>query len=616
MKKFVRWIYACAAVTALAGCAQAPENAGATVSPQAGAQASPQPAVTDEDDAVMDWTVSDRDRDAAYDTQTACTIEFTDTAAVIGGEGAQALGTVVTISRRGDYILSGACRDGRVVVHAGEGDEVRLVFSGLNLASADGNPLLILAADKVYLTLEEGSENRLADAPAYTPAVEDITADAAVYSHCDLTINGEGALTVEGNYKHGIVSKDDLILTGGTLAILAAQAGLEGDDCVKLFGGNLTVSSGTDGIRSDSAEEAARGYVLIDAADIAVTSGTDGIQAKALVSIASGTVQIASGGGSAQGSKSVPGVMAGTASVFEDVSSAKGIQCALDMQISGGTVTVDSFDDALYAKNRIEITGGTVDLSSGDDGLHADLALTVRGGGIRVHQSYKGLEAGQIDVTGGAIYVQSREDGLNAGGGNDPSTQDRMGQGGFAVESSGSIAISGGYLVVNAAGDGLDSIGSLTVSGGVVLVSGPTDSANGALDYGGQAVVSGGLVLAAGSSGMARTFSESSPQGSIQFDLTSAQTAGKTIALCNGDDRVLVSFTPMKPFVNVVFSAPGIVVGETFRLVAGRPDKADGYGFASDGVITGGEELAYADMTFPHYSSGGFFWEGNGAPGG
>ena len=73
-----------------------------------------------------------------------------------------------------------------------------------------------------------------------------------------------------------------------------------------------------------------------------------------------------------------------------------------------------------------------------------------------------------------------------------------------AVFSKDDLTINGGYLYVNAGGDGLDSNGSIERTGGTVIVNGPTNDGNGPLDYLGTFNISGGLLVAVGSSGMAQ----------------------------------------------------------------------------------------------------------------
>ena len=171
--------------------------------------------------------------------------------------------------------------------------------------------------------------------------------------------------------------------------------------------------------------------------------------------------------------------------------------------------------------------------------------------------------------------------------------------------SSGQITISGGYIFVNASGDGIDSNGTLSVSGGVTLVAGPTDSANGALDYETSADVSGGVLIALGSSGMAQGFTTASNQGAILYNFTS-QNSGTSFAVVNENGTVVASFTSPKAFQSAVVTAPGIVCGSTYTLTAGGTvNNADSNGYTADGTISGGNTLAEITLSENIYSSGG-----------
>lgn len=87
------------------------------------------------------------------------------------------------------------------------------------------------------------------------------------------------------------------------------------------------------------------------------------------------------------------------------------------------------------------------------------------------------------------------------------------------------MTISGGCVYVDATGDGPDSDGSITMTGGTVIVNGPTDVGNGALDYDGTFKQSGGTLIAAGSSRMAQAPSKDSPQRAIHMTFPSTARA-------------------------------------------------------------------------------------------
>lgn len=161
--------------------------------------------------------------------------------------------------------------------------------------------------------------------------------------------------------------------------------------------------------------------------------------------------------------------------------------------------------------------------------------------------------------------MAASDDGLNAAGGDSGDDTRRS-----FMQSSGNneLIISGGYIVIDAAGDGLDSDGNLTVTGGNVYVYGPESSNNGAIDFDGTGTVTGGAVVALGASGMAQNFDDSSSQGSILASC-STQAAGTVVTLLDANGNELISCTAKKSFSSVVISLPEIQSGQTYTLKIG-----------------------------------------------
>lgn len=510
------------------------------------------------------------------------------------------------ITAGGTYVVSGALTDTTITVTVEDTEKVQIVLDNAQIENSQGPAIYIVSADKVYLTALEGTENVISDGTSYEMIDGETTVDAAVYSRADLAINGGGSLTVNGNCKHGVVSKDDLALAIENLDVTAQSAAIEGKDCVRMAWGNVTVNAGSDGIRSDNAEDADRGYIYVVDGSLDITCGNDGIQAENYVKLLGGTYNILSGGGTA-----------GTVLSTED--SYKGIKSATEILISGGDYTIDALDDCIHSV-YVNVEGGTFLLASGDDGLHADEDLNVSGGDIWVTESYEGLEGTIVNISGGNIYAVASDDGINAAGGNDNSGFGGMfpggpgGPGGFG-SMEGEINISGGYIVVDASGDGIDSNNTINISGGVTLVSGPTMAMNGAFDCDGQSTVTGGVLVATGAAGMAQGIRNAENQGTM-FVSFNNQVGGTPIALCDSDGNVVVSFTPMKDYQTAVVTAPAVQTGNTYTLVVGgEVSGADENGYAENTAITGGETAATIEMTSNNYSAGGFGGFGGG-PGG
>lgn len=501
-------------------------------------------------------------------------------ALTINGEAAvlDADGTL-TISSGGTYELAGTL-NGQVWVDA-KGEDVTLVLNGVDIESGLSSAIYVKKAESVTIELAEGSENFLSDAVDYTYDDEtEQEPDGAVFSKADLLFQGGGSLTVEGNHSYAIRAKDNLEIAGGTYTVTAVDTALRGGDSVTVSGGSLTISAGNDGIRASNDTDETLGWVLVSGGSMEITAVRDGIQAETTVTVTGGDVKVTT---------------TGTISNAEE-GSAKGLKAGGDIAISGGSIVLNTTDDGVHAGGDIRMTDGVVTITSGDDGMHADGAVDISGGAVTVADSYEGIEGVTISISGGAIRVTSSDDGLNAAGETDDDTA-QFGRGGSVSGAQYSLEISGGYVVVDAQGDGLDSNGTLTVSGGVTLVSGPTNDGNGAVDSGdGFAfTITGGVLIAAGSAGMAETPGSASTQNSIVVGVTGS--AGSLISIADADGNVLYAYQPTKNYANVLISAPEIETGGTYTVTVGGTASAlneDGYQEA--GSVSGGETVGSATV--------------------
>ncbi len=460
---------------------------------------------------------SDRDLDASYDASEATQVDLSTTT----GD--------YTILAAGVYVFTGTLADGSIVVNAGEEDKVQIVLSNASVTNSDGPAIYAIAADKVFVTAADQTVNSLADGKSYAQDAYGYNPDGAIFARCDLTINGTGFLTVNGNYKFGVVGKDDVVITNVSLDVTSVADGIVGKDSVSIASGSVSILAGGDGIVGENSDDATKGSILIDGGTISITT------------------------------------------TGSDADSAKGIKAQAALTVNGGSVTIDAVDDALHSATSVTITNGTLLLASGDDGIHSDDLVAISGGEITISRSYEGIEGGTVTVSGGVINVTSSDDGFNAAGGADNSSSSGpRGNDMFAADSSKSLVISGGTITVNAEGDGLDSNGTLTISGGTIYVSGSTNSGNGALDSNGTMAITGGIVVAAGSAGMAQTFDQSSTQASLSYTFSSVQQAGTVISLKDASGNVIASFTPDKQFQNVTISAPSLATGQAYSLYSGN----------------------------------------------
>ena len=511
-------------------------------------------------------------------------------------------GSTVTILDEGTYVLSGTL-NGSVIVNADKKDKTQLVLSGVTIHSDNFAAIYVLKADKVTVTLEKGTVNTLSNGGIFT-AIDENNVDAVLFSKDDLTLSGAGTLAVASPAAHGIVSKDELIITGGTYEITSAAHGMTGKDNLCIAGGTFAITAGKDGLHSEHDEDAEKGFVQIEGGTFKISAEGDGISASAWLCINGGTFDVVTGGGSVNAEQKTsdnwggfgggmpgspgggpggpggpgggpggpPGQTGGEkASAGEDDStSMKGIKSGGDMTIAGGTFRIDAADDGVHSNSSVSVSGGTFRISTGDDGFHADTGLYVRNGSITVTESYEGLEGLYIEVSGGTMDLTAGDDGLNAAGGADQSGfGGHRGGDAFSARSDSYIAISGGIISIKACGDGIDSNGALTISGGTVTVCGPTNGDTAVLDYDSTGIITGGTFVGTGAYVMARTFSASEGQGVVAVSVGN-QAAGTQITLTDGDGNVVLSYAPELPFAIVIFSSPDVVKGETYTITVGN----------------------------------------------
>ena len=546
---------------------------------------------------------TERDSKTEYDTSKAVTIQLNGTSATASSNSVQINGSTVIIKEEATYVISGSL-NGMLVVDAPDTAKLHLVFNGVDITSETSAALYILEADKVFVTLADGTTNTLANGGSFT-AIDDNNIDGALFSKQDLTLNGSGSLTVTSPAGHGIVCKDDLVVTGGTYVVNSASHGLDANDSVRIANATLTIDAGKDAIHCENSDDAEKGFIYISGGTIKAEAEGDGIAASAYMQITDGTIDLLVGGGSENGAQATSGNYGGfmgggghggmrpggsqssTTTTDESSTSMKGIKAANSLLISGGNITINSADDAIHSDVSLTINGGMFTIASGDDAIHAEDTLTVTAGNIDISESYEGLEALHIDIQGGDIKLVASDDGLNAAGGTDQSGTTggrdgmfgggpggmgggRPGGGGFdgmSGNSNGSIKVSAGNLYINSSGDGMDANGTLEISGGYTVVVGPTQGDTATLDYDVSATISGGTFIGTGASGMAQTFSDSK-QGVVAVSVGN-QFAGTEIILKDTSGKTLISYKPELDFAVVILSAPDIVKGRTYTIFVG-----------------------------------------------
>ena len=328
-------------------------------------------AMTDDDGG--DGIFTESDRNGAWDTAGATEIALTGNGADIKGNGAYVYNGDVHILYAGKYILSGDLSNGSIIVDADGDDKIWVLLNGVSLHCDDSAAILVEQADKVFLTLAEGTENTVSAGAEYSEDAVSDKIDGVIYSRDDLTINGSGSLTVTAGYKHGIVGNDDLVIVGPKIEITAPQDGIHANDSVRLAEMDLTISAGDDGITVSNDDETA--WLYVESGSIDIPSCYEGLEAID-VTIAGGTIDIRPTddgiNANGRGGNSVIRITGGDIVILNETGrDADGLDSNGDLYISGGNVFISvstsscALDYGSEYGGVCEISGGTVIAAGG-----------------------------------------------------------------------------------------------------------------------------------------------------------------------------------------------------------------------------------------------------------
>ena len=509
---------------------------------------------------------TDRDKEVGYDEDTATAITLSDNASSCDSSSVSISDNTITITDEGTYLLTGSLSDGQVIVNADD-KKVQLVLDSVDINCDTSAALYVKAADKVFVTLASDSENTLSNTNDFV-AIDDNNIDAVIFSKDDLTLNGSGTLTVTAKYGHGIVSKDDLVITSGTYQITAAKHALSGQGSVRIADGILTLNAGTDGIHSENTDDDTKGLIYFANGDISITADSDGFDAEETLQVDGGNIEVYAGDDGLHSDDDLI-ITAGTINVTKSYEGLEG----MTVTIEDGDISVVSSDDGINASG---------DGSSGDSSSDTkDSSADNNSGDTNANDSNtKGSNSNKKDdftPPSGEDKKTPPDGNAGPGDGNGGPGGSNGGLGGGNGGPGGGmeeatdynlIQISGGKIYINASGDGIDSNGNLTVTGGEIYVDGPTSGGDGALDCSGTTLISGGTVIAVGSSGMAENFDSSSAQGSIITTVSNSLITGD-ITLTDSDGNTIVSYSPSKEYSSVVISCADLKEGKIYTLVAG-----------------------------------------------
>ena len=273
----------------------------------------------------------------------------------------------------------------------------KFYLNGLNLKSDKGAAINIQCGKRVDLILKEGTENVLVDAPNGEQK-------AALYCKGHLEVSGSGSLTVSGNSRHAIATKEYMQLKKST--------------------GNITVNKAV----SDAMHIGQ--YFLMEGGTLDLSGqGGEGIQVETMMIITEDNDTIPNPEKEDNGLMFIRG---GQLNITADAPTAKAIKAPTDLTISGGTFEIAASgpgtkgfsvsgnmlvnQDDNTTVITVRATGGSYEDESGDDsycyGLKIKGNLTVTAGRLQVSNRGYGSKGGKV----GGTCIKSPEASVSVSG--------------------------------------------------------------------------------------------------------------------------------------------------------------------------------------------------------
>ena len=463
--------------------------------------------------------------DLTWDSSGEKTIDLANPTAT---DGVSVENGTITITSGGTYRITGEY-SGQVKIEAAKTDTVRLVLDNAKITNSTGAAINVVSAAEAIIYTAAGTTNTVADEANYT-ATGDDDPDAAIYSTANLTLTGEGSLSVKGAYEEGIHTTGGLVIASGTLEVNAANTGIKGKDYVDITGGIVNVTAAQDGIKSTNTDDESMGFTRLSAGSVTVSAGDDGLKAPHTLEISGGTLNI---------EKSNEGIEAQYINILD------------------GDVTVNSTDDGINASLKDSSSDTSSDTTSG-----------TAAAGQQTQQNQNG-QVQQAPAGGGAAPGGSQgSTGQNQNMPQPPTDGTMPGGGGGTFEVvDAAINISGGTVTVNAEGDGIDSNGTATFSGGTVTVNGPVAGGNNALDSNGDLLLNGGTVTTGSTADMFEAPSSASTSGYLKITDSSALTQGSTVQVTDSSGTVVANYKITTSGVQLVLvSNKNIVKGQSYTV--------------------------------------------------
>ena len=332
---------------------------------------------------------SARDLSASYDEEV-FSITLSGNTASTDSDHVTVSGGTVTVNGPGTYLVSGTLANGGIVVNADKQDKVQLVLNDVSISSDTGAAIYVAQADKVFVTLAEGTSNTLTNGGRFAQDA-DGEIDAVIYAKDDLTLNGSGSLTINSPAGHGIVGKDDVTVTGGSYAITSSDSAMTANDTLAVAGGSFQITTNKDGLHSENSDDDTLGAIYITGGSFVIRAGDDAVHAESLLQIDGGSL---------------------------DITAAEGLE-ATYIHINDGQINISATDDGVNAARKssaytptVEISGGTLTVTMGPgdtDGIDSNGNLIITGGTVNVTASSAFDYDGTASFTGGTVIINGQQ---------------------------------------------------------------------------------------------------------------------------------------------------------------------------------------------------------------
>ena len=332
---------------------------------------------------------SARDLSASYDEEV-FSITLSGNTASTDSDHVTVSGGTVTVNGPGTYLVSGTLANGGIVVNADKQDKVQLVLNDVSISSDTGAAIYVAQADKVFVTLAEGTSSTLTNGGRFAQDA-DGEIDAVIYAKDDLTLNGSGSLTISSPAGHGIVGKDDVTVTGGSYAITSADSAMTANDTLAVAGGSFQITTNKDGLHSENSDDDTLGAIYIMGGSFAIRAADDAVHAESLLQIDGGSL---------------------------DITAAEGLE-ATYIHINDGQINISATDDGLNAARKssaytptVEISGGTLTVTMGPgdtDGIDSNGNLIITGGTVNVTAASAFDYDGTASFTGGTVIINGQQ---------------------------------------------------------------------------------------------------------------------------------------------------------------------------------------------------------------